>query len=102
MWFHLDRCDAIDFDIEIPRPYHPNGGVVMIGIENGKAKVLPGEVKLGSVPEGVAYSRDSKYIYGGDFTDKRLHIIKASAKGLTETGSMALPGHPASTRGPAF
>lgn len=56
MWFHLDRCDAIDFDIEMPRPYHPNGGVVMIGIENGKAKVLPGEVKLGFVP-GVAAIR---------------------------------------------
>lgn len=45
----------------------------MIAIDNGKARVLPGEVKLGSVPEGVAYSHDSKYIYVGDFTDKRLH-----------------------------
>jgi len=83
-------------------PYHPNGGAVMIAIDNGKARVLPGEVKLGSVPEGVAYSQDSKYIYVGDFTDKRLHIIKVSAKGLSETGTMTLPGHPASLRGPAF
>lgn len=83
-------------------PYHPNGGAVMIGIENGTAKVLPGEVKLGSVPEGVAYSRDSKYIYVGDFTDKLLRIIKVEPKGLTQTGTMALPGHPASIRGPAF
>ena len=83
-------------------PYHPNGGAVMIAIDNGKARVLPGEVKLGSVPEGVAYSRDSKYVYVGDFTDKRLHIIKASSKGLSETGTMTLPGHPASLRGPAF
>ncbi len=75
-------------------PYHPNGGAVMIAIEDGKARVVPGEVKLGSVPEGVAYSRDSKYVYVGDFTDKRLHIIKADAKGLKETGTMALPGHP--------
>jgi len=83
-------------------PYHPNGGAVMIAIDNGKARVLPGEVKLGSVPEGVAYSRDSKYVYVGDFTDKRLHVIKVSAKGLSETGTMTLPGHPASLRGPAF
>jgi DNA-binding beta-propeller fold protein YncE len=83
-------------------PYHPNGGAVMIAIDNGKARVLPGEVKLGSVPEGVAYSHDSKYIYVGDFTDKRLHIIKLGAKGLSETGTMTLPGHPASLRGPAF
>ncbi|HEY0236007.1 MAG TPA: hypothetical protein VGC86_13275, partial [Afipia sp.] len=83
-------------------PYHPNGGAVMIAIENGKAKVVPGEVKLGSVPEGVAYSRDSKYIYVGDFTDKLLRIIKVEPKGLTQTGTMNLPGHPASMRGPAF
>jgi DNA-binding beta-propeller fold protein YncE len=83
-------------------PYHPNGGAVMIAIDNGKARVVPGEVKLGSVPEGLAYSRDSKYVYVGDFTDKRLHIIKVNAKGLSETGTMPLPGHPASMRGPAF
>jgi DNA-binding beta-propeller fold protein YncE len=83
-------------------PYHPNGGAVMIAIDNGKARVVPGEVKLGSVPEGVAYSRDSKYVYVGDFTDKLLRIIKVEPKGLSETGKMSLPGHPASLRGPAF
>jgi DNA-binding beta-propeller fold protein YncE len=83
-------------------PYHANGGAVMIAIENGKARVIPGEVKLGSVPEGVAYSADSKYIYAGDFTDKLLHIINVSSKGLKQTGTLALPGHPASIRGPAF
>jgi DNA-binding beta-propeller fold protein YncE len=83
-------------------PYHPNGGAVMIAIENGEAKVLPGEARLGSVPEGVAYSHDSKYVYVGDFTDKLLHIIKVNPKGLSETGTMRLPGHPASLRGPAL
>jgi hypothetical protein len=38
----------------------------------------------------------------GDFTDKLLHIINASLKGLRQTGTLALPGHPASIRGPAF
>jgi DNA-binding beta-propeller fold protein YncE len=83
-------------------PYHPNGGAVMIAIDNGKAKVVPGEVKLGSVPEGVAFSHDSKYVYVGDFTDKLLHIINVGPKGLKQTGTMALPGHPASLRGTAF
>ncbi|WP_213739091.1 YncE family protein [Bradyrhizobium sp. dw_411] len=83
-------------------PYHANGGAAIIAIENGKARILPGEVKLGGVPEGVAYSRDSKYVYVGDFTDKVLHILRAGSKGLVETGTMKLPGHPASIRGPAF
>jgi hypothetical protein len=54
------------------------------------------------VPEGVAYSADSKYIYVGDFTDKLLHIVSVSRKGLKQTGTLALSGHPASIRGPAF
>jgi DNA-binding beta-propeller fold protein YncE len=83
-------------------PYHPNGGAVMIAIENGKARVMPGEAKLGSVPEGIAYSANSKYVYVGDFTDKLLHVINVSPKGLKETGTMTLSGHPASIRGPAF
>jgi hypothetical protein len=66
------------------------------------ARVIPGEVKLGSVPEGVAYGADSKYIYAGDFTDKLLHIINVSPKGLKQIGTLALSGHPASIRGPAF
>jgi hypothetical protein len=38
------------------------------------------ELKLGGVPEGVTYSRDSKYVYVGDFADKMLHIIRAGPK----------------------
>ena len=83
-------------------PYHPNGGAVMIAIENGKARVMPGEAKLGSVPEGIAYSADSKYVYVGDFTDKLLHVINVLPEGLKETATMTLSGHPASIRGPAF
>lgn len=82
-------------------PYHPNGGAVMIAIKDGKARVLPREVKLGGVPEGVAYSRDSAYAYAGDYNEQVLHILRVSPSGLKETGTMALPGHPASMRGPA-
>jgi len=41
-------------------------------------------------------------VYVGDFTDKVLHIINVTPKGLKESGTMSLPGHPASIRGPAF
>jgi DNA-binding beta-propeller fold protein YncE len=83
-------------------PYHRNGGAALIAIRNGKARVLPGEAPLGSVPEGVAYSPDGRYVYAGDFTDKQLHILKVTPKGLVQTGVLVLPGHPASLRGLAF
>jgi hypothetical protein len=83
-------------------PYHRNGGAALISIRGGKARVLPGEAPLGSVPEGVAYSADSRYVYAGDFTDKQLHILKVTPTGLRQTGVLALPGHPASLRGTAF
>ena len=64
---------------------------------------MRGEAKLvAACRKVIGYSRDSKYTFVGDFTDKRLHIIKVGAKGLSETGTMTLPGHPASLRGPAF
>lgn len=82
--------------------HHKNGGVVMLKIDGGKVRLLPGEVKVGEVPEGIAYSRDGKYVYAGDFNNKLLHVLKVGAGGLTDTGTtLALPGHPGSMRGPA-
>lgn len=82
--------------------YHPHGGAVLIRIEHGKARVVPGEAPLGGVPEGVAYTRDSRHVYAADFNDKTLHVLDVTAGGLKESGTLALPGHPASMRGTAF
>jgi hypothetical protein len=82
--------------------YHPKGGAVLLRIANGRARVVPGEVKLGAVPEGVAYTRDSRHVYAADFNGKLLHILQVTPKGLKQSGTLALPGHPASMRGPAF
>ncbi len=82
--------------------HHRTGGVVMLKIEKGRVRLLPGEVPVGEVPEGIAYSRDGKYVYVGDFNGKLLRVLRVGDHGLSDTGTrLALPGHPASIRGPA-
>jgi DNA-binding beta-propeller fold protein YncE len=82
--------------------HHKNGGVVMLKVEGSHVRLMPGEVKVGEVPEGIAYSHDGHYVYVGDFNERRLHVLKVGPDGLSDTGtSLALPGHPGSMRGPA-
>ena len=82
--------------------YHKNGGVVMLKIDGGRARLMPGEIKVGEMPEGIAYSRDGRYLYVGDFNNRLLHVMKVATGGLMDTGTtLALPGHPGSMRGQA-
>jgi DNA-binding beta-propeller fold protein YncE len=83
--------------------YHRNGGIVMLRINGRKVSVRPGEIRMGSVPEGIAYSRDGRYLYAADFNDRLLHVIAVRNGRLRDTGRrLRLPGAPASMRGPAF
>lgn len=56
---------------------------------------------IGALPEGVAFSPDSQYVYIGNYIDKDLQIFRISAGRLLTVGTIALPGQPASVRGPA-
>ncbi|HEX3756411.1 MAG TPA: YncE family protein [Rhizomicrobium sp.] len=83
--------------------YHRNGGIVGLKIDGRKVTVRPGEIAMGSVPEGIAYSRDGRYLYAADFNDKLLHVIAVRGGRLRDTGRrLRLPGPPASMRGVAF
>jgi DNA-binding beta-propeller fold protein YncE len=83
--------------------YHRNGGIIGLTIDGRKVTVRPGEIRMGSVPEGIAYSRDGRFLYAADFNDKQLHVIAARDGRLRDTGTrLKLPGPPASMRGPAF
>lgn len=80
--------------------YHRNGYAMALKITGMKVTLVPGEIGLGSVPEGAAYSRDGQYVYAADFTDSMLHVLRSSNGKLTDTGTkIPLPGHPASMRG---
>jgi len=78
--------------------YHPTGAVVALKID-GKKVTKTGEVQVGGLPEGVAFSADGSYLYVGNFIDQDMSILKVDGDKLTDTGKrFKLPGHPASMR----
>jgi DNA-binding beta-propeller fold protein YncE len=56
---------------------------------------------LGALPEGVAFSPNSQYVYVGNYIDKNMQVFSIAGGKLVAAGTMALPGQPTSMRGPA-
>ena len=78
--------------------YHPGGAVVALKID-GKKVTNVGEVQVGGLPEGVAFSPNGDYLYVGNFIDQDISILKVDSDKVTDTGQrFKLPGHPASMR----
>jgi DNA-binding beta-propeller fold protein YncE len=77
--------------------YHPGGAVVALKI-SGKKVTKVGEVQVGGLPEGVAFSPKGDYLYVGNFIDGDLSVLKVNGTRLTAVGRVKLPGHPASMR----
>ncbi len=79
--------------------YHPGGAVVALKID-GKKVTKVGEIQVGGLPEGVAFSPNGDYLYVGNFIDQDMSVLKVNGTKLTDTGQrFKLPGHPASMRG---
>lgn len=77
--------------------YHPGGAVVALKID-GKKVTKVGEVQVGGLPEGVAFSPKGDYLYVGNFIDQDISVLKVDGSKLTPVGKLKLPGHPASVR----
>jgi DNA-binding beta-propeller fold protein YncE len=78
-----------------------NGEAVLMAVgPNGHLSVA-GRAKLGALPEGVAFSPNSEYVYIGNYIDQDLQTFHIANGKLVEVGTMKLPGQPASMRGPA-
>jgi DNA-binding beta-propeller fold protein YncE len=78
--------------------YHPAGVVTALRID-GKKVTNAGEVSVGGLPEGVAFSPDGQYVYVGNFMDQDLWVLRVEGSKLTDTTQrLKLPGHPASLR----
>jgi DNA-binding beta-propeller fold protein YncE len=80
--------------------YNRNATVVALKID-GKKVTRTNEVEVRGLPEGVVFSNDGHYIYVGNFLDSDISILRVDGDQIVNTGkSLALPGHPASMRGP--
>ena len=78
--------------------YHPGGAVSVLRID-GKHVTRTGEVTVGGLPEGAAFSADGSYLYVGNFIDSDLSVLRVMGHQVTDTGHpLKLPGQPASMR----
>ena len=76
-----------------------SGTAVALKID-GKKVIKVGEIEVGGLAEGVAFSPDGTYAYVGNFLDNDISILKINGTQVTDTGKkLKLPGHPASLRG---
>jgi DNA-binding beta-propeller fold protein YncE len=82
--------------------HHPRGQIVLLRID-GQRVTRAGAVEVGALPEGVAFSPDSRYLYVGNFLEATLQVLAVRDHGLTDTGTrIPLPGHPASMRAQSY
>jgi DNA-binding beta-propeller fold protein YncE len=78
--------------------YKKNGSVTVLKVD-GKKVTKVGDVEVGGLPEGVAFTPDGKYLYVGNYIDQDLSILKVEGSKITDTGKrFKLAGHPASLR----
>jgi DNA-binding beta-propeller fold protein YncE len=78
--------------------YKPHGSVSVLSID-GKKVTKVGDVEVGGLPEGAAFTPDGKYLLVGNYLDQDLSILKVDGSKITDTGKrFKLPGHPASVR----
>jgi DNA-binding beta-propeller fold protein YncE len=78
--------------------YKKNGSVSVLSID-GKKVTKVGDVEVGGLPEGAAFTPDGKYLFVGNYLDQDLSILKVDGATITDTGKrFKLPGHPASMR----
>jgi DNA-binding beta-propeller fold protein YncE len=80
--------------------YTKQGQAVLISVgAGGKLSVLS-RAPLGGLPEGIAFSPNSEYVYIGNYIDQNLQVFHITGGKLVDTGVvLKLPGQPASMRG---
>jgi DNA-binding beta-propeller fold protein YncE len=77
--------------------YHKGGAVSVLKIDGTRVTKI-GEVTVGQLPEGAAFSADGSHIYVGNFLDSDLSILKVDGDRVSDIGTLKLPGQPASMR----
>jgi DNA-binding beta-propeller fold protein YncE len=78
---------------------HDHAYLTLLKID-GKKVTKVGEMPVGTLAEGLAFSADGKYLYVGNFLDATMEVFKVDGTRLTKLGAtIKAPGHPASMRG---
>ena len=78
--------------------HHPKGELVLMAIGAGGQLSVTARAPLGALPEGIAYSARSDYVYVGNYIDQDLQVFRIDGGKLRDAGRLKLPGQPASVR----
>jgi DNA-binding beta-propeller fold protein YncE len=80
--------------------YTTQGQAVLMSVGVGGKLAVLSRAKLGGLPEGIAFSPNSDYVYIGNYIDRNLQVFRIAGGKLVDTGVvLKLPGQPASMRG---
>jgi DNA-binding beta-propeller fold protein YncE len=81
--------------------YTKGGHAALLSVGPGGKLTVVNKAPIGALPEGLAFSPNSEYVYIGNYIDKNMQVFRIAGGKLVPVGTMALPGQPASMRGPA-
>lgn len=82
--------------------YTKSGEAVLSALGKDGSITVKSRQQVGALPEGVAFSRDSQWVYIGNYSDKNLQVFRIANGKLAQQGApIPLPGQPASMRGVA-
>ncbi len=77
---------------------HPKGRIALLKVAGTKVTRLGYLDAGGKLPEGAAFSPDGKWLYVGNYVDHDITIYKVDGDKVTPSGTLKLPGAPASLR----
>jgi DNA-binding beta-propeller fold protein YncE len=77
--------------------YKRNGKAAVLHIAGTKVTKV-GDVEVGGLPEGAAFTPDGKYLFVGNYLDQDLSILKVDGTNITPVKRFKLSGHPGSIR----
>ena len=76
-----------------------DGELVVMSVGSNGKLTITGRARLGALPEGIAYSPNSEYIYVGNYIDKDVQVFHLVDGKPEQVGpNIKLPGQPASMR----
>src|SRR5262249_28688705 len=75
--------------------YTKGGHAALMTVGPAGQLTVVNKAPLGALPEGLAFSPNSEYVYIGNYIDKNLQIFRLAGGKLVQVGTMALPGQPA-------
>jgi DNA-binding beta-propeller fold protein YncE len=78
--------------------FHKRNGSLSVLQIAGKKVTKVGDVEVGGLPEGAAFSPDGKYLFVGNYLDQDLSILRVDGTKITPVKRFKLSGHPGSIR----